>query len=319
MEIAEKTAAIQNLLRAAELSADETDALYRRATDRSYWRALDPDSQIEGGGGSELVEAKPLSQNEFERQLNQLRTEGYFKIDALLDVALVERMRLCLEKVRAARWPLVFTYVYDEYWQIVRAPSIRRLFEAFFGTGYRQNSNVWTYYVAPVTGASGWPPHSDAVDGDASTHLTLWVPLAEATVDNGCIYVIPRSFMPATMPSNYGDLKTLTRDELRSLLQGTRALPARPGAAMGWNHQLIHWGSVARGQTEPRISIGLEFLSNNAQPRESELPMFDAVALPGFEERLMAIGKSLLEYGRFEPAINRYKALGARLWNDGKG
>jgi hypothetical protein len=130
------------------------------------------------------------------------------------------------------------------------------------------------------------------------------------------MYVIPRSFMPATLPPDYRDFNNLTRDELRLLLQGTRALPAHPGAAMGWNHQLIHWGSVSRGQTGPRISIGLEFLSNGAEPRRSEEPMFDMATLPSFEERLVAIGKSMLDFGRFEPAMSRYKALSARFWHD---
>jgi hypothetical protein len=264
------------------------------------------------------VEAQALSEEEFARQLEQLRTQSYFKIETLFDKALLERMRVCVERLRAERWPPVFTYVYDEFWHIVRAPSLRRLMTAFFGTGYRQNSNVWTYYVAPVTGASGWPPHSDAEDRDETAHLTVWIPLAEATAENGCMYVIPRGSMPETVPANWCDIKTVTRAELCQLLQGTRALPAQPGAVMGWNHQLIHWGSIASGRTTPRISVGLEFLKDGAQPRESELPMFDAIALPTFEQRLAAIGKGLLDYGRFEPAMNRFKKLGARLWNDGR-
>lgn len=318
MNLAERAAAIENLLRSAEFPAEEVDDLFRKATDRAYWKGLNPDAEIEGPGRAQAFEAKPLEGNAFDRQLEQLKAQGYFKLDELFDPELLAKMRLCLENLRAAKWPAVFTYVYDEYWQIVRAPSLRRLINAFFGTGYRQNSNVWTYYVAPVTGASGWPPHADADDGDMAAHLTVWIPLVEATVDNGCMYVIPRQFMPPTMPADYKDIKTLTRDELCLLLQGTKALPAKPGAAMGWDHRLIHWGSVAAGHTEPRISIGLEFTSDAAKPRESEFPLFDSAALPSFEERLVAIGKSLLEYRRFEPAVTRYKSLGLRLWNDGR-
>ena len=166
-------------------------------------------------------------------------------------------MRLCLEKVRAARWPLVFTYVYDEYWQIVRAPSIRRLFEAFFRDRIQAKFQRLDLLCRACNRcfrlATAFRCHRL---GDASAHL--YSVGAVGRSDGGqrrCMYVIPRSFMPATMPPNYGDLKTVTRDELRGLLQGTRALPAQPGAAMGWNHQLNSLGvGVAREPDRARGS-----------------------------------------------------------------
>ena len=318
MNVLERANAVQELLRSSELSPEQVEALFEQARDRSYWRRVDPDCSIEGGAPATPVESDPLSGEEFARQLEQLQTQGYFKIEKLFDPALLERMRVCVERLRAERWPPVFTYVYDEFWHIVRSPSLRRLLTGFFGTGYRQNSNVWTYYVAAVTGASGWPPHSDSDDRDSTAHITTWIPLAEATADNGCMYVIPRGSIPATVPPHWCDITSITRDELRQMLQGTKALPAKPGAIMGWNHQLIHWGSIASGRTTPRISLGLEFTKDGTEPRPSELPMLDSVALPAFEERLMSIGKGLLDYGRFEPAVNRFRKLGARMWNDGR-
>jgi hypothetical protein len=60
----------------------------------------------------------------------------------------------------------------------------------------------------------------------------------DATPDNGRIYVVP-----ATREPNYsGDLKQCKANTL----QDVRALPAKVGSVLGWNHQLLPWGGGAR-------------------------------------------------------------------------
>ena len=186
-----------------------------------------------------------------------------------------------------------------------------RLIEGFLGSGYRQNSSFWTYYVAPARGAAGWPPHADSHDSDS--HLTVWIPLSAATVENGCMYVIPRDRMPDSLPLDYAKIQTVTARELGHLLQSAKALPVDPGASIGWNHQVVHWGSTSTGQTEARVSIAVEFIAKGYAPCSTELPLLDPVELPAFDVRLRGIGKCLSAYGRFEPSVVRHRALGELL------
>ena len=296
---------------ASTLSPSEADSYLERALDQSYWQQLNPELSI---GGARLlatdVEAVPLTHLQTTAQLEKLRREGYFQTTPALHDEVIGRMRLAVEKLRAEHWPAVFSCVYDEFWQIFRTPSLATLVSGFLGEGYRQNSLIWTYYVAPIKGAEGWHPHSDS--GDQS-RLTVWVPLTEATLDNGCMYVIPRDRLPDELRGEYENLATVTHAQLGRLLQSTRALPTPAGAYLGWTHELIHWGSVSSGHVEPRISVAMEFIGSDVTPRQDELPLFDPLTIPPFSERLRAIGKGLVIYGRLEPSKRKYAELGARL------
>jgi hypothetical protein len=124
----------------------------------------------------------------------------------------------------------VFSFVYDQFWAAPWAPSIGDLALKYLGQGYRQNPNLWTYYVAPQKGAGGWPPHTDSGRVD---RLTVWIPLTDTSVDNGCIYVIPRDRMPACLPQDFHAITAVNWQELTGLLHSVRALPARAASALG--------------------------------------------------------------------------------------
>ena len=224
----------------------------------------------------------------------------------------LRQMRLAIERLRAEGWPSVFTYIYDEFWLVSRTPSLLGLLSGFLGNGCRQNSLVWTFYIPPTRGAQGWEPHSDS--GGDKSRLTVWIPLTNATLENGCMYVIPRDRLPENLRGEYRKLGDVTKAQLGWLLQSTRALPSPAGAYLGWNHELIHWGSVSTGTEDPRISTAMEFLGSDVVPREDELPLFDPLAPPPpFGERLRTIGKGLLAYKKNEPSKARYAELGRVL------
>jgi hypothetical protein len=206
----------------------------------------------------------------------------------------------------------VFSFVYDEFWQIVRTASFTRLISGILGEGYRQNSLIWTFYVPPVNGARGWEPHADG--GLGESRVTTWVPFTDATVENGCMYVIPCDRLQDDLRVQYADLRNVTNAQLTRLLHNTRALPTPAGAYVGWNHELIHWGSVSTGRGEPRISIAVEFVARDYAARPDELPLLDARVVPSFAERIRAIGKALITYPRYEPSLKRYAGLGRRLF-----
>jgi len=216
-----------------------------------------------------------------------------------------------IERLRDTGWPPVFSFVYDEFWDVVRTPSLHKLVSRFLGEGYEQNSLMWTYYVVQAKGASGWPPHTDSKGRD--TRLTVWVPLSDATVENGCIYVIPSDQVPPGVQPNYRDIETVTKDQLSQFLRAARALPAVAGTLMGWHHELVHWGSSATGDAAPRISIAVEFCGPTATLRKEEEPLFSPSHSPSFTERIQAISKGILGYAKFEPLMTRFETLSVRM------
>jgi ectoine hydroxylase-related dioxygenase (phytanoyl-CoA dioxygenase family) len=115
----------------------------------------------------------------------------------------------------------------------------------------------------------------------------MWVPLSDATTDNGCIHVIP-----AYLDADY----TARRfQHIRPDAALVRALPATAGSVLLWNQCLIHWGgrsSVHAGQ--PRVSLGLEL--QRADARAFDLPLVPSLSMPPLERRLAYIGKSIYTY-----------------------
>jgi len=302
---------VLQLLQSAALPAQRVEVLLGRARDPNYWRALNPDLSVEGDSTAEELEGVPLSSEQLAKQIQKIHREGYFQTGPVLEPLAVKRMLACIEKVQTEGWPPVFSFVYDAFWQVAKTPSMVRLVSGFLGPDYRQNVIIWTYYVAPVSGASGWQPHFDSSEG--SSRLTVWIPLTDATIENGCMYVIPCDRMPPTLPTAYADFSAVTREEVGQLLQAVKALPAPAGALLGWHHQLIHWGSTSSGHTRPRISIAVVFIAGGSEPKDTELPLLDPVRLPPFPERLRMIGRAIGAYKEYEPLMHRYAGLGKNL------
>jgi hypothetical protein len=180
--------AVRQMLESARLPSTEVDALLNKATDSDYWRHFCPTLSVGTSSWREVREECPLDSSEIAQLVEKLGTEGYFRTKAILPIPLIHKMRACVEQLRSQSWPPVFAFVFDEFWAILRTASLERLVSAFLGEGYKQTSALWTYYVSARKGSTGWAPH---VDGSGDQRLSVWIPLTDATLDNGCIYVIP--------------------------------------------------------------------------------------------------------------------------------
>lgn len=83
---------------------------------------------------------------------------------------------------------------------------------------------------------------------------------------------------------------------------------------LGWDFDIIHWGSTCTGEGRTRISIAMEFIGAEQAPIEQELPLIPLeTGLPEFAERLRAIRAGILTYARFDPTLLRYAALAEKL------
>jgi hypothetical protein len=291
------------MLRESRLGEDEQRARAQAILDPDYWRRLNPQLSVEGATEPSSLEATPLSAGELEQARENVGSHGYFQTPPTLSVSVIDALREGIELLRQEGLPPTFAFVYDEAWLVSRTPSLTRLVTSVVDNRYKQTWRVWCHYVPPVPGAGGWSPHRDG-GGTTTNRLTLWIPLSPATLDNGCMYVIPKDMIP---PGT-----TLETENVHTLLRATKALPARPGEVLGWEFQVIHWGSFCSDRPgSPRISLSQEFIARDASPETYELPLIEVRegTLPSFRERLYFISRGVIEYARFEPALLPLGAL----------
>jgi hypothetical protein len=302
--------AVEKLRAQLELSNELEQNLLQQAVKIEFWKALQPQLTILDSKSSNLgTDEIPSEQEKW--ALSHLARHGYFRLPPFIAPEVINRMSSCVETLRTTGWPTVFSYVYDEFWTVLRTPSMVRLLTNHLGSGYVQTSGIWTYRVDPKQSASGWAPHVDS--SDDVERLSVWIPLTDATIDNGCMYVIPQDRVPSTLPKSMSDWTSISARDLGTLLHNVTPLPARAGSILGWNNRLIHWGGRATDMaTGPRLSIAAEFLHKATRPRHSELPVFDN-SLPGFAVRLLVIGQAILSYEKFEPQMRRYRGLATKL------
>jgi type I protein arginine methyltransferase len=277
-----------------------------------YWRSLNPELALEQRSSSTPLEVGRLETSALSNLVDGFRANGYFEMPGALSASTIGAMRSGVDTLRRHGWPAVFAFVYDEFWLAPRSAPIAAFLTAVLGPGYRQIPHVWTHYVEPVPGRRGWPPHSDSPQ--RSNRITVWLALTDATLDNGCIYVVPRSHISAQIAARLPDASELAMADVDALLHGSRALPTAAGGALGWNFDVVHWGSICTKTGQPRIATSQEFIAASELPATDEQPLFDTGSrLPTLEERLRAIAKAILAYDRFD-SQPEYTVLAEHLY-----
>ena len=300
--------ALAEMLERIEMTPQEIEALTSRARDAAYWTGLAPGLTI----GQPAPPQDALVDDECARMAAEhLRRDRYFKTDPVIGTDALVELNRAIDAVHAAGWPAVFALVYDSFWTCFRHPFISRLVSGHFGGDYRQIPHVWVHVVPARSGARGWMPHFD--DVLRSRRLTVWVALNEATVDNGCIHIIPPDSLPDSFRTTNFDSNVVMRDALRAM-HATRALEAEAGALLGWEFDVFHWGGRAAAPKAERRSISLEFLAAGEATYPNEIPLLDVTgSLPDFGLRLRVISIALESYAGREAALRRFRAVAPRL------
>jgi phytanoyl-CoA dioxygenase PhyH len=302
----------RQLLRQLGLRKEEVRSRLAQASDAAYWKALYPSFSL-CDDASAAPEVPPFDATTLDKAKDDLTSRGYFLVEGAIGGSIVGPMLGCVEAVRKAGWPPVFAYIYDQLWLVWRIAPVAQMVTAGLGADYRWIPHGWCHYVHPVSGASGWPPH---VDGNLSNRMSIWIPLTDATLDNGCIYVVPGNLNTAGIGERRA-LKAASNLQMRELLQRGRALPARTGSILGWNFRILHWGSVCHVAGAPRVSLVMEFIGAGERALDSELPLYDPQeGLPPLPQRLHAIGRAILQYKRFELRMRRYVELAHGLMRE---
>jgi hypothetical protein len=138
--------------------------------------------------------------------------------------------------------------------------------------------------------------------------------LSDATVDNSCIYLIPQDRVFSAGLNDFLSRNHVTPNELGCLLWATKALPAAAGSLLGWNGEIVHWGSIARDSDHPRISVTFDFVSAGAEAGPDER-LLDPICRFSFSQRIRLICEAISGYDHpiREPLNPIYRGLVERI------
>lgn len=243
----------------------------------------------------------------------------------------VNQLASTIDRLELAHWPPVFCFMCDAVWDLV---STRLWDEMRLLLGddcvLEQSVFAWSLKPPAVTGIntnrigqSFGLPHRDfsasealGDDGKTPQLLTVWIPVNDATLENGCMYVVPREFDENfDRPEDHGHMRSATAVrgtsvcKLRFPVNGARALPAQSGSLLVWNGNTIHWGAGCSQYTSspPRKSIAMTFFRRSSAVARRQLDGNEA-GVPITQEcardmssnrRLALIARSLLLYNQW--------------------
>jgi len=315
MDAATRRAIAEQLLSEQQLKPALVEQQLQRAVEPAYWTGLVPGSSI--GPNASPIHELPFDPQSLRHAGEQVRLDGYCATPVFLPPDALSRVNVTIDAVVADGWPPVFAWVFDDLWASVRTPTVAQLLDAALGPGARQVPHVWVHVVPAVAGARGWAPHVDGgLARGSRTRLSVWIAFTDASVDRGCIYVLPRSQAPAGFFEDNWKTERLTGAETVRLLGAVRALPAPAGSALAWNFDILHWSGMSAGPGIPRRSVSLEFIARDQDPALDEEPLLGCGPddpLPTLTERLEYIANAILVYSKHESAASRFVPLAERL------
>lgn len=296
-----------------QLAGSDQQVRLDQAASFAYWQQLATGLPLDQETNSATAQVSTISDDELQKISRRFDVDGYFQTAPLLSTESLEFLRKRIETVRANGWPAVFAFVYDEFWLAVRSVPVMQAARTLLGHGVRQLPHIWAHYVRPQRGAAGWAPHADGFDRPG--RITGWLALTDATIDNGCMFVIPRCSVPPQVGTSVEECANIRWKDASLLLQNCRPLPAAAGSLLGWGLDVIHWGSACQNTKQTRISISFGFVSEAARLEPDELPLLEQApdCLPTFEQKLSMICQAILTYNRFDTEALRFSDLAAVL------
>jgi hypothetical protein len=177
----------------------------------------------------------------------------------------------------------------------------------------RADSTHGTDELKTYSGSNFGLPHRDYTYSESNDEdgtpkmLSVWVPLDDATLDNGCMYVVPKwcdkefkSLGNKRVASRVSSGATAINFPLHSV----RPLPAVGGSVCLWQGSLIHWGAACSPHSTdpPRASIAFTFMRKDVDQLGDFPPILRSdiadIASDG-SVKMQLICRSLLMYNQW--------------------
>ena len=257
-------------------------------------------------------------EGECERRKERLIDDGYALVDDTIEGehATQSLADAIMELHKTHSLPATIILLYDETWRLA-ARAASTLTNSTHSKNHF-NFDMLAWYIDPREGAAGFSPHRDRQPDDVkgsfhddkvAKYVTMWLALTDATPENSCLYVIPKTFDPGyTTGDDESDdgPDPLTRAlPDKCAFQNIRALPRRAGQSLLFTHRIMHWGSRGNPNSHdktPRVAISFVCSDPSFEkPYLKGISLEDDEALPPFKVRLLLVcAQLLIYYQRFD-------------------
>ena len=161
------------------------------------------------------------------------------------------------------------------YFDLMANPKILDALESLIGPEIFSNPVYNTRPKVPKVAAGAVPWHQDKSywpDANANPVITVWVPLVDATLENGCLHIMPRTHKQKMLSWH---AETYTGTGFTEIDDGTIAqlvpektvvpLPVKAGTAILFNDRCIH-KSTPNNSSEVRWSVDLRYQPTDQDP-----------------------------------------------------
>jgi ectoine hydroxylase-related dioxygenase (phytanoyl-CoA dioxygenase family) len=159
------------------------------------------------------------------------------------------------------------------YHTLMSNPKILDAVESLIGSEIFANPVYNVRPKVPRIAAGAVPWHQDKSywpDANSNPVITVWIPFVDATLENGCLHVIPRTQkekVHAFQVETYSGTGFLQLDLAEIGLPASReiALPVKAGDAILFNDRLVH-SSTPNDSDHVRWSVDLRYQPTNQDP-----------------------------------------------------
>ena len=163
------------------------------------------------------------------------------------------------------------------YFELMATPKILDAVESLIGPELFSNPVYNVRPKVPGVAAGAVPWHQDKSywpDANANPVITVWIPLVDATLENGCLHLIPRTHRKRAVKhgaetySGTGFLE-LPPEYIEKRKKEIIALPMKAGSAVLFNDRLIH-SSTPNNSDHVRWSVDLRYQPTDQDPMPQE-------------------------------------------------
>lgn len=152
------------------------------------------------------------------------------------------------------------------YFHLMSTPKILDAVESLIGSELFANPVYNVRPKVPKVAAGAVPWHQDKSywpDANANPVITVWISLVDATLENGCLHLIPRTHKKRAVAhgqEEYSGTGYLALDDeyVRERKKEIIALPMKAGSAVLFNDRLIH-SSTPNNSDHVRWSVDLRY------------------------------------------------------------
>lgn len=113
-------------------------------------------------------------------------------------------------------------------------------------------------------GQNAMPLHADwtYVEEPHDISLSMWIPLVDTNIQNGCLGIIPYSQYLSSAIRGPRIIQSYPESEKKLINKMGKLLPLKSGQAIFYDHRLLHY-STPNSSNEPRPAINISIVPKN--------------------------------------------------------